>query len=175
MTIRQGIVGNFPLKRAALTLLVATASLCLRPASAADTPVMKSAQPQELPLPVQILSTEDAVVLRNPGKDSAQIVWPENAPDSHVTITRVTMQPGALSERHSHPRSEQIWIVERGRATLLLSDGKTKEVKQGDVIRTPPGATHGVENTTDGIFIYLTMTTPPENMSGFYSERVGTR
>jgi quercetin dioxygenase-like cupin family protein len=41
------------------------------------------------------------------------------------------MQPGATSNTHSHPESEQTWIVERGSATLLLVDGKTEAIKTG--------------------------------------------
>ena len=61
-----------------------------------------------------------------------------------VTITRVMMEPGATSQRHSHPESEQTWIVEQGSATLLLVDGKTEEIRAGDVVRTPAGEVHGV-------------------------------
>ena len=75
---------------------------------------------------VQRLTIKQATVLRNPGKQSMQIVSPENAPDAAVTITRVTMEPGAISPRHSHARSEQIWIVEEGSATLLLAGDRTE-------------------------------------------------
>jgi quercetin dioxygenase-like cupin family protein len=75
------------------------------------------------------LSPADFTVLTKPGITSEQIVWPKNAPDAQVTITRVTMQPGATSQRHSHPRSEQTWMVEQGSATLLLADGKTDLIR----------------------------------------------
>jgi quercetin dioxygenase-like cupin family protein len=122
-------------------------------------------------LAIQRLRVEEAVVLSNPGKQSMQIVWPENAPDARATITRVTMQPGAVSARHSHPQAEQIWIVERGVGVLLLADGQTESVAAGDVVRTPPGETHGVENVGREPFVYLAVTCPPEDMTGFYAER----
>ena len=112
-----------------------------------------------------------APVLPDPGKQSAQIVWPEGAPDARATITRVTMEPGAVSSRHRHPRSEQIWIVEAGEAVLLLAGEATQALRAGDVIRTPPGTTHGIENTGAARFVYLTVTTPPEDMSPFYEGR----
>jgi quercetin dioxygenase-like cupin family protein len=115
-----------------------------------------------------------APVLHNPGKRSAQIVWPASAPDAQATITRVTMEPGAVSARHSHPRSEQIWIVEAGEAALLLDDGAAAQpMRAGDVIRTPPGTVHGIENTGPMPFVYLTVTTPPEDMRSFYTGREG--
>jgi quercetin dioxygenase-like cupin family protein len=127
------------------------------------------------PHSVRILPMDKAVVLRNPGKDSTQILWPENAPESQVTITRVVMQPGAVSERHKHARSEQIWMVEKGTGTLLLGEGKTREIKTGDLVITPLGETHGVTNTGTEALVYVSVTTPPENFTGFYSDRAAPR
>ena len=81
-----------------------------------------------------------------------------DAPDAQVTITRVTMQPGATSQRHSHPKSEQTWIVEQGTAMLLLADGKTDLIRAGDVVRTPAGEVYGVMNSGNELFIYMAVT-----------------
>ncbi|MCJ2087639.1 cupin domain-containing protein [Methylobacterium sp. E-005] len=112
-----------------------------------------------------------ATVLHNPGKRSAQLVWPEAAPDARATITRVTMDPGSVSSRHRHPRSEQIWIVEAGEALLLSETDEVQPMRAGDIIRTPPGDVHGIENTGSVPFVYLTVTTPPEDMRSFYVDR----
>ncbi len=106
-------------------------------------------------MPVQRLTPADFAVLTNPGITSVQVMWPGNAPEARVTITRVTMEPGAVSRRHTHPNSEQTWIVERGTATLLLADGRAEPVAAGDVIRTPAGETHGGANTGSEPFVYL--------------------
>ena len=123
-------------------------------------------------MPIIRLSSADFTTLENPGKRSEQIVWPENAPEARVTITRVTMDPGATSARHSHPAGEQTWLVERGRGTLLLSDGDKDEVQAGDVIITPSGEVHGVMNTGDEQFVYLSITTPPEDFTHAYKRRL---
>ena len=119
---------------------------------------------------IQRLKTADAVVLSNPGKRSAQIVWHGNAADAQATITRVTMDPGAVSALHSHPRSEQIWFIEEGEALLLFDDDRAEPLAPGDVVRTPPGDVHGVKNVGSTRFVYLTITCPPENMSSFYQQ-----
>jgi quercetin dioxygenase-like cupin family protein len=129
-------------------------------------------KPTEVKLPVQIFPADKAVVLRNPGKDSVQLLSVDNAPESKVTITSVTMAPGAVSDRHSHPISEQIWIVQKGTGTLLLDSGAIQEIHAGDVIRTPPKTTHGVKNTGSGSFEYISITTPPEDMTHFYGEKI---
>ena len=121
---------------------------------------------------VTIAAVRDATVLRRPGKESVQILWPENAPDAQITVTRVTMQPGATSPPHAHRHSEQVWIVEHGSATLLFGDGSTTVIEAGQVVRTPAGVSHGVENTSAGEFGYLSITTPPEDFTVHYTEPV---
>jgi quercetin dioxygenase-like cupin family protein len=120
---------------------------------------------------IQRLRIDQATILSNPGKQSVQIVWSQNAPDAQVTITRVTMEPGAISARHHHPHSEQIWIVEQGSALLLLAEGHTEAIAAGDVLRTPATITHGIENTGTGPFVYLAVTCPAEDMTNFYETR----
>jgi len=121
---------------------------------------------------IQRLSIRDVTVLKNPGKVSEQLVWPRNAPDSLITITRVTMAPGAVSSRHSHSRAEQIWIVERGSGALLLAGGGQSVLHAGDIIRTPAGETHGVENTGREPLVYLAITTPPEDFTPRYGKTI---
>ncbi len=106
--------------------------------------------------------------MENPGFRSLQIVWPNNAPDARVTITRVTMEPGAVSARHAHSASEQIWLIEQGDALLLMADAQTGRLRAGDVVRTPTGAIHGVANTGAEAFVYLAVTTPPQDFSPAY-------
>jgi quercetin dioxygenase-like cupin family protein len=122
----------------------------------------------ETDMSIQRLSTVDFTTLEKLGVQSVQIVWPNNAPGARVTITRVTMDPGSISSRHSHPKSEQIWIVERGCATLLMDREQTGEMQPGDVVRTPAGSIHGVYNTGCEPFVYLAVTTPPQNFVPAY-------
>ena len=117
---------------------------------------------------LQRLRVADAKVLQRPGKRSAQIVSPANAPEARITITRVVMRPGAVSPRHRHEHAEQSWIIEQGEARLLLADDASAPLRVGDVVITPPGETHGIENSGCVDFIYLTVTVPPEDMAGFY-------
>jgi len=86
-----------------------------------------------------------------------------------MTITGVIMEPGAVSTPHAHSQAEQIWIVETGTG-LLLGEDRASALTAGDIIRTPPGDVHGIENTGDGPLIYLAVTTPPEDFRDFYQE-----
>ena len=118
---------------------------------------------------LQRLRFNDCEVLSKTGIQSRQILWPKNAPQAHVTITHVSMEPGAISRPHVHQHSEQIWIVEQGEGLLLLGNGETERLCAGDVVRTPPGETHGVENTGAVPLVYLAVTTPPQDFTYAYS------
>jgi quercetin dioxygenase-like cupin family protein len=117
---------------------------------------------------VQRFTAADTTQLENPGVLSEQLIWPGNSPDTALTVTRVTMQPGATTPRHAHAGSEQVWVVQQGTATLLLAEDATAPVQAGDVIRTPSGDTHGLINTGREPFVYLTATTPPIDLTDSY-------
>jgi mannose-6-phosphate isomerase-like protein (cupin superfamily) len=70
-----------------------------------------------------------------------------------------------------HAVSEQIWLIERGSALLLMHDGHTEGLSAGDVVRTPAGTTHSVANTGSEPFVYLAVTTPPQDFTPAYKVR----
>jgi quercetin dioxygenase-like cupin family protein len=110
---------------------------------------------------VEVLTAGDSTTLTRPGQTSVQLLWPGNSPQAQVTVTRVTIPPGAANPRHAHPHSEQTWIIERGRAELLLTDEQSRPIQAGEIVRTPAGAIHGIRNSGTEPLIYLAITTPP--------------
>ncbi|MEK7438979.1 MAG: cupin domain-containing protein [Pseudomonadota bacterium] len=108
--------------------------------------------------------------LSNPGVASVQLLSPHNSTSSRLTITRVTVQPGAGQARHSHPASEQIWVAISGSGTLLLADGATRRFSAGEVARFADGDVHGFENSGAEPFVYMSMTTPPIDFAYAYRE-----
>jgi mannose-6-phosphate isomerase-like protein (cupin superfamily) len=78
------------------------------------------------------------------------------------------MDPGATSKRHSHPKAEQVWVVEEGSGTLLLAEERTEQIEAGDVVRTPAGDIHGLTNSGSKPLVYIAITTPPQNFSPSY-------
>ena len=64
--------------------------------------------------------------------------------------------------------SEQIWLIEQGNALLLMADGRTDGLRASDVVRTPAGTIHGVTNTGSEPFVYLAVTTPPQDFTPAY-------
>jgi quercetin dioxygenase-like cupin family protein len=75
---------------------------------------------------MEFLAPDTFKRLSNPGVESVQILSPHNSTSSRVTITSVTVAPGAEQPRHYHEASEQIWIAVKGNGTLLLKDMSTR-------------------------------------------------
>jgi quercetin dioxygenase-like cupin family protein len=119
---------------------------------------------------MEILTESDVVRLSNPGVVSEQLLSPHNTMSTRVTITRVTMQPGAVQPRHTHEASEQIWIALCGRGHLLLADGATQLFRVGHIARFADGDVHGFRNDGDGPFVYMSVTSPPINFAYAYRD-----
>jgi len=106
--------------------------------------------------------------LCNPGVQSTQLLSPHNSASNRITISSVTVDPGAEQPRHAHKSSEQIWIALEGSGTLLLKDETTKEFHQGQVVRFGDGEIHGFQNSGNTPFKYISITSPPINFSYAY-------
>ena len=117
---------------------------------------------------MEIIRAHEMEEFANPGVASRQLLYPGNSPSARVTITRVTMEPGAINARHTHPGAEQVWIAVSGSGELLLAGEETALFAQGDVARFAAGDVHGFRNTGTSVFIYLSVTTPPLDFRGAY-------
>ncbi len=119
---------------------------------------------------MEMIRSETIPTLSNSGVESRQLLFPENSESERVTITRVTMPPGATNPRHSHASSEQVWVALEGAGTLLLGEGKTVAFSAGDVVRFSDGETHGLVNSGEETFTYISVTSPPISFRDAYSE-----
>ncbi len=122
---------------------------------------------------MEFIHRAEVPVLKNTGVASEQLLFPENSKSARVTITRVTVAPGAANPRHSHKSSEQIWVALEGAGTLLLADKKTQPFEAGDVVRFEDGDLHGFKNTGAAKFVYLSVTSPPINFRAAYAKDWG--
>jgi len=117
---------------------------------------------------MELIRAETVTQLSNSGVVSRQLLFPENSRSARITITRVTIQPGARNAAHRHESSEQVWVALRGNGRLLLGDDKTVLFAEGDVVRFEDGELHGFENTSGAEFEYLSVTSPPANFRAAY-------
>ena len=118
---------------------------------------------------MEIIRRTEIASFTNGGVASEQLLFPENSQSQRVTITRVTVAPGAKNPPHAHAASEQVWVALRGSGILLLGGATTAPFAEGDVVRFAEGDVHGLENTGSVGFIYLSVTSPPINFRGAYA------
>lgn len=108
--------------------------------------------------------------LSNAGVSSQQLLCPGNSASDRVTITRVTVEPGAIQPRHKHRCSEQIWIALQGECLVLLNDMQAFSIQAGDVVRFDADEIHGLQNTGGEMFTYITVTSPPLDFRSAYRD-----
>jgi mannose-6-phosphate isomerase-like protein (cupin superfamily) len=119
---------------------------------------------------MEFLTNNEFKELSNPGVISLQLLSPHNSQSNRVTITQVTVEPGAIQKAHKHASSEQIWIAVSGHGDLLLEHDERKEIKGGEVVRFADGDTHGFHNTSSEPFVYISVTSPPINFNYAYKD-----
>ena len=118
---------------------------------------------------MEFLTDGSFTALANPGVASLQLLSPHNSTSSRITITKVTVEPGAIQPPHVHATSEQVWVVLEGRGTLLLAGKQRHPIKAGEVVRFIDGDLHGFRNSGTEPFVYMSVTSPPINFSYAYA------
>lgn len=110
---------------------------------------------------MEFINKNEIIALENPGVISRQLLNPDNSDSDKITITEVHLMPNAVQSRHIHKDSEQIWYALSGSGKLLLAENKERDFIAGDVVRFEPNEVHGLCNTSDSEFVYLSVTSPP--------------
>ena len=119
---------------------------------------------------MELIRAGQIPVFSNSGVTSRQLLFPENSSSTRLTITRVTVKPGARNPPHRHETSEQVWIALRGEGQLQLEGRRTEPFVEGDVVRFEDGDLHGFKNTSEQDFEYLSVTSPPVNFRAAYEK-----
>jgi quercetin dioxygenase-like cupin family protein len=119
---------------------------------------------------MELIRAGEIRAFQNSGVTSRQLIFPENSKSERLTLTRVTVESGARNPPHRHATSEQVWVALRGTGLLLLDAGRTEPFSEGDIVRFEDGDLHGLENTSDTDFEYLSVTAPPVNFRAAYEK-----
>ena len=86
----------------------------------------------------------------------------------NMTVTWVDVPPGAEQRAHSHPDSEQVYVIVRGRGRMSVA-GDVEEVGEGDLVFIPPATQHGIVNDGTETLVYVAAASPPVSMEELYS------
>lgn len=117
---------------------------------------------------MEFIKKESMMIYYNPGVESKQLLCEKNSSSKRVTLTEVHLEPGAVQQRHSHPASEQIWYAISGSGVLLLDHDTEVNFSAGDVVRFSENEIHGLRNSDNAEFVYLSVTAPPVNFRNAY-------
>ena len=86
----------------------------------------------------------------------------------NLTVTWVDVPPGGEQRAHSHPDSEQVYVIVRGRGRMSVA-GDVEEVGEGDLVFIPPATQHGIVNDGTETLVYIAAASPPVSMEELYS------
>ena len=70
------------------------------------------------------------------------------------------LRPGQSQTPHAHGRSDKVYVVLEGSATVEL-EGERQELRQWDAVLCPAGSSHGVRNEGPSDTRLLVLMTPP--------------
>jgi quercetin dioxygenase-like cupin family protein len=94
---------------------------------------------------MRVVSFEDVEARRGPGEWFTGTVWMEPSPANGETpdagIFRVTFEPGARTNWHTHPEGQILHVV-TGAGRAQREGGDVTEIRTGDVVYFAPGERH---------------------------------
>jgi 4-carboxymuconolactone decarboxylase len=113
--------------------LAATAPVGAQSRAPADAQTMRISRRAERPAQAGPAATFTGAVRVAPLRDAT--------PPSRVSAAAVAFEPGARSAWHTHPLG-QLLVVTAGTGRVQQWGGPVEEIREGDVVWTPPGVKH---------------------------------
>src|SRR5579883_1870869 len=90
---------------------------------------------------VVAFTTKDTSTIR-------EILAPRNSGVARQSLAEATLPPGAETQAHRHPQTEELYYILRGTG-LMAIEGERQAVGPGDGIGILPGQRHQIRNTGD--------------------------
>jgi mannose-6-phosphate isomerase-like protein (cupin superfamily) len=76
-----------------------------------------------------------------------------------ISLAEATLYPGKCTERHHHPKTEEIYYILSGEGKILVGED-VSEIRAGDTVLMPPGTPHQTWNTGEDKLVFLCVCTP---------------
>lgn len=74
--------------------------------------------------------------------------------DGIVSMGRTTLEPGSTIGEHTHPNTEDLYLILEGRGIGILN-GERFPVAAGDLFLVKAGGSHGLINDSEGPLTFL--------------------
>ncbi|MBX3414503.1 MAG: cupin domain-containing protein [Pirellulales bacterium] len=82
------------------------------------------------------------------GSEIRELLAYRNSVIRQQSLAEARLAPGAKTQAHYHPQTEEIYYILVGQARMRLGD-EVREVGPGDSIAIPPGEPHQITNIGD--------------------------
>lgn len=96
--------------------------------------------------------TKDTSIIR-------EILAPRNSEVKRQSLAEATLPPGAQTQAHAHPQTEELYYILTGEAIMAIEQEK-RSVVAGDAIAISPGKRHQIRNTGDSALVFLCCCVP---------------
>ena len=93
------------------------------------------------------------------GSEIRELLAASNSGIRNQSLAEARLPAGAATTPHYHSRTEEIYYILAGQATMRIGD-ETRSVGPGDAIAIPPGAKHQIENTGGTMLRFLCCCAP---------------
>ena len=94
------------------------------------------------------------------GSEIRSILDRTNSSAAHQSLAEATLPPGAVTEAHRHPHTEEIYYILRGVGRMTIG-AEQREVGPGDGILIPPATRHTIQNVGQEPLVFLCCCAPP--------------
>lgn len=101
---------------------------------------------------VAAFTTKDTSTIR-------EILAPRNSGVARQSLAEATLPPGAATQAHLHPQTEELYYILQGEARMAI-EGERRAVGPGDAIAILPGQKHQIRNTGKGALVFLCCCVP---------------
>lgn len=80
-----------------------------------------------------------------------------------TTIVAWYVKPGQKIKAHRHPSGQDTWTILSGEAEYMTDlHGSTRKIRSGDIVIAHTREVHGVHNTGEEPFIFISVVSPAE-------------
>jgi mannose-6-phosphate isomerase-like protein (cupin superfamily) len=94
------------------------------------------------------------------GSEIRSILDWTNSGAANQSLAEATLRPGAATEPHRHPRTEEIYYILRGAGRMTIGT-EARTVEPGDGVLIPPGTRHTIQNVGPDPLVFLCCCAPP--------------
>lgn len=101
---------------------------------------------------VAAFTTKDGSTIR-------EILAPRNSGVARQSLAEATLEPGAATQAHFHPQTEELYYLLRGAGEMAI-EGERRPVGVGDAIAILPGQKHQIRNTGTESLVFLCCCVP---------------